>query len=128
MRSQSYARDRELGYISVNPREGGRGNGRAMSGLSCLVHQNADPQGEDIIQICHASVGILMECLPEGRWFSRGRSPRENHPPEGGGGGRGKERKLIKNVPPPPSSHNSEFGGRGYDYSNFTSLQNYIID
>ena len=23
-----------------------------------------------IIQICHASVGIMMECLPEGRWFS----------------------------------------------------------
>ena len=37
-----------------------------------------------IIQICNASVGILMECLPEGGWFSRGRSPRENHPPEGG--------------------------------------------
>ena len=36
-----------------------------------------------IIQICHASVGILMECLPSGRWFSRGRSPRENHLPEG---------------------------------------------
>ena len=36
-----------------------------------------------IIQICHASVGILMECLPEGGWFSRGRSQRENHPPEG---------------------------------------------
>ena len=35
------------------------------------------------IQICHASVGILMECLPEGGWFSRGRSPRENHPSEG---------------------------------------------
>ena len=28
-----------------------------------------------IIQICHASVGILMECLPEGGWFSRGRIP-----------------------------------------------------
>ena len=25
------------------------------------------------IQICHASVGILMECLPEGGWFFRGR-------------------------------------------------------
>ena len=37
----------------------------------------------NIIQICHASVGIQMECLPEGGWFSRGRSPRENHPPEG---------------------------------------------
>ena len=37
----------------------------------------------DIIQICHAGVGILMECLPEGGWFSRGRSPRENHPSEG---------------------------------------------
>ena len=36
-----------------------------------------------IIQICHASVGILMECLPEGGRFSRGRSPREYHPPEG---------------------------------------------
>ena len=32
-----------------------------------------------IIQICHAGVGILMECLPEGGWFSLGRS----HPPEG---------------------------------------------
>ena len=30
----------------------------------------------NIIQICHASEGILMECLPEGGWFSRGRSPR----------------------------------------------------
>ena len=36
-----------------------------------------------IIQICHASVGIMMECLPEWGWFSRGRSPKENHPPEG---------------------------------------------
>ena len=36
-----------------------------------------------IIQICHASVGNMMECFPEGGWFSRGRSPRENHPPEG---------------------------------------------
>ena len=35
------------------------------------------------MQICHASVGILMECLPEGGWFSRGLRPRENHPPEG---------------------------------------------
>ena len=35
------------------------------------------------IQICHACVGILIECLPEGGWFSRGRSSRENHPPEG---------------------------------------------
>ena len=35
------------------------------------------------IQICHASVGTLMECLPEGGWFSQGRSPRENHPPDG---------------------------------------------
>ena len=25
-----------------------------------------------IIQICHASVGIVKECLPEGGWFSRG--------------------------------------------------------
>ena len=31
-----------------------------------------------IKQICHASVGILTECLPEDGWFSRGR----NHPPE----------------------------------------------
>ena len=32
------------------------------------------PQGgRDIIQICHASVDILMECLPEGGWLpSRG--------------------------------------------------------
>ena len=37
----------------------------------------------DIIQICHASEGNMMECYPEGGWFSRGRSPRENHPPEG---------------------------------------------
>ena len=36
-----------------------------------------------IIQICHASGGNMMECFPEGGWFSRGRSPRENHPPEG---------------------------------------------
>ena len=36
-----------------------------------------------IIQICHASVGILMECLPGGGWFSRGRSPSENDSPEG---------------------------------------------
>ena len=27
--------------------------------------------------------GYPDECLPEGGWFSRGRSPRENHPPEG---------------------------------------------
>ena len=27
---------------------GGGGGGRAMSGLSCLVHQNAAPQGGDI--------------------------------------------------------------------------------
>ena len=40
-------------------------------------------QKDYIIQICHASVGILMECLPEGGWFSRGRSLRENHLPEG---------------------------------------------
>ena len=37
----------------LNPREGGgggggAGNGRAMPGLSCLVHQNAAPQGGDI--------------------------------------------------------------------------------
>ena len=36
-----------------------------------------------IKQICHASGGNMMECFPEGGWFSRGRSPRENHPPEG---------------------------------------------
>ena len=36
-----------------------------------------------IKQICHASVGNMMECFPSGGWFSRGRSPRENHPPEG---------------------------------------------
>ena len=36
-----------------------------------------------IIQICHANVGNMTECFPEGGWFSRGRSPRENHPPEG---------------------------------------------
>ena len=41
------------------------------------------PTPVDIIQICRASVGILMECLPEGGWFSLGRSPRANHPPEG---------------------------------------------
>ena len=35
-----------------------------------------------IKQIYHASVGILMECLPEGGWFSRGRSSREDHPPD----------------------------------------------
>ena len=33
-----------------------------------------------IKQICHASVGILIEYLPEGGWSSRGRSPRKNHP------------------------------------------------
>ena len=35
----------------LNPRDGGgggAGNGRAMPGLSCLVHQNAAPQGGDI--------------------------------------------------------------------------------
>ena len=36
-----------------------------------------------IKQICHASVGILMECLPSGGWFSLGLRPRENHPPSG---------------------------------------------
>ena len=35
------------------------------------------------IQICHASGGNMMECFPEGGWFSQGRSPWENHPPEG---------------------------------------------
>ena len=29
-----------------------------------------------IIQICHASVGILMECLPEGGWFSPRAEPK----------------------------------------------------
>ena len=36
-----------------------------------------------IKQICHASVGIVMEYLPSGWWFSRGRSPSENRPPSG---------------------------------------------
>ena len=36
-----------------------------------------------IKQMCHASVGNMMECFPSGGWFSRGRSPRENHPPSG---------------------------------------------
>ena len=36
-----------------------------------------------IKQICHASVGILMECLPSRGWFSLGLRPRENHPPSG---------------------------------------------
>ena len=31
-----------------SPGGGGPGNGRAMPGLSCLVHQNAAPQGGDI--------------------------------------------------------------------------------
>ena len=31
-----------------SPGGAGAGNGRAMSGLSCLVHQNANPQGGDI--------------------------------------------------------------------------------
>ena len=37
-------------YAPVNwiPGRGGPGNGRAMPGLSCLVHQNAAPQGGDI--------------------------------------------------------------------------------
>ena len=40
-----------------------------------LVH--VSPQlDSNIIQICHASVGILMECLPEGGWFSLGLRPR----------------------------------------------------
>ena len=34
-----------------------------------------------INQIYHASVGILMKCLPSGGWFSHGLRPRENHPP-----------------------------------------------
>ena len=34
-----------------------------------------------IKQICHGSVGILMECLPSGGGFSLGLRPRENHPP-----------------------------------------------
>ena len=36
-----------------------------------------------IKQICHASVGNMMECLPSGGWFSLGLRPRENHPPSG---------------------------------------------
>ena len=36
-----------------------------------------------IKQICHASVGNMMECLPSGGWFSLGLLPRENHPPSG---------------------------------------------
>ena len=36
-----------------------------------------------IKQICHASVGMLMECLPSEGWFSLGLRPRENHPPSG---------------------------------------------
>ena len=36
-----------------------------------------------IKQICHASVGILMEWLPSGGWFSLGLRPRESHPPSG---------------------------------------------
>ena len=36
-----------------------------------------------INQIYHASVGILIECLPSGRWFSLGLRPRENHLPSG---------------------------------------------
>ena len=35
-------------HQSIESPEGGGGNGRAMSGLSCLVHQNAAPQGGDI--------------------------------------------------------------------------------
>ena len=34
-----------------------------------------------IKQICHASVGNMMECFPSGGWFSLGLRPRENHPP-----------------------------------------------
>ena len=33
---------------SLSQQGGGAGNGRAMPGLSCLVHQNAAPQGGDI--------------------------------------------------------------------------------
>ena len=36
-----------------------------------------------IKQICHASVGILMERLPSGGWFSLGLRPRTNHPTSG---------------------------------------------
>ena len=32
-----------------------------------------------IKQICHGSVGIHMECLSEGGWFSRGQSPSGRH-------------------------------------------------
>ena len=36
-----------------------------------------------IKQICHASGGNMMKCLPSGGWFSLGLRPRENHPPSG---------------------------------------------
>ena len=36
-----------------------------------------------IKQICHASGGNMMECLPSGGWFSLELRPRENHPPSG---------------------------------------------
>ena len=49
---------------------------------SCLCVTHSRGPVYTIIQICHASVGILIECLPEGGWFSRGRSPSENHPPK----------------------------------------------
>ena len=47
-----------------------------------LLHQSGVFFGI-INQIYHASVGILMECLPSGRWFSLGLRPRENHLPSG---------------------------------------------
>ena len=34
-------------------------------------------------QICHVSVGILMECFPSGGWLSLMLCPREKHPPSG---------------------------------------------
>ena len=51
--------------------------------LSLTPSPCLSPSSCSTIQICHASVGILMECLPERGWFSREWSPRENHPPEG---------------------------------------------
>ena len=47
--------------------------------LCCLfgiINQIWHPIGSNIIQICHASVGIMMECLPEGRWFSPRAEPK----------------------------------------------------
>ena len=49
---------------------------------------NTHPIGQRIIlgyiytniQICHASGGNMMECFPEGGWFSLGLRPRGNIP------------------------------------------------